>query len=153
MDFNKNISELMEKIGYIYVSTSSLKGLPNMAIKGVAKTDISTKSIYFLDLYNGKTAHNLKDNPKVSISIVDFKGFCGYQLIGTAEMIDSGEEFDSCSMNWELDKYNRYKERISNNLKYFIQEDVSELDLPKPEYLVKVTVDKVLSLSPKNRMC
>lgn len=152
MNFTEEICGIFEAAGYLYVSTCSNDGVPNMAIKGLADIDCENNYIYFLDLYNGITAHNLLGNPNISVSAVDFKNFIAYQIKGTAELIDSGDDFNKSSMNWELDKYSRYKERISHSISSFMKEDVSELNLPSPKYLVRVKVEEVLSMAPRNKV-
>lgn len=148
MDFPKEAVELLERESLAYVATSDENGQPNVSLKGIVKYSIEDGVICFLDLFNKHTKHNLKNNPKIALSVVDYKNFAGYQFKGSAELIEAGEEFEQCKMDWHLVKSNRYRQRVDHNISKILGEKASEYDLPEPKYLIKVHVEEIIDLSP-----
>lgn len=117
----KEVQEfLKEKMAW--VATASLDGVPNTTPKGTVKL-IDDEHLVFADLFSLKTRENLQKNPKVAITVVDEKTHKGYQLKGSAELIDSGSLFDQ------------------------IVEQLKPKQLPRPKYVVKIAVDSVYDQS------
>jgi uncharacterized protein len=113
---------LTGKLGW--VSTASAAGVPNAVPKGSVRVLDSTH-IMFADLFSKKTRANLKENPQVSVTVIDLQTAQGYQLKGTAELQDSGPTFEL--MKEELKKAPR--------------------PLPPPVYVVVITVTDIYDQS------
>lgn len=107
-----------------WVGTASRDGTPNATPKGSVKV-LDDSHLMFADLFSRKTRENLKENPHISITVIDDKTFKGYQLKGLAELIDSGPLFE------------RVKEELSKSPK----------QLPPPIYVVRITVGAVYDQS------
>ncbi len=88
---SKVIKELLELREFISVASCDLEARPNAAPKFLLK--IEGNHIYLIDYIIGKTFHNLKVNPRVSISFFDNDALVGYQLNGKVEIIDHGQEY------------------------------------------------------------
>ncbi len=72
-----------------WVATSSGDGLPNVTPKGTLKL-LDDQHVVFADLFSLKTRKNLEENSRVAVTVVDTGTAKGYQLKGTAEVINSG---------------------------------------------------------------
>ncbi len=48
----------------------------------------------FADLFSRKTRQNLLENKKAAVTVVDVSSGKGYQLKGTAEILDAGPLFE-----------------------------------------------------------
>jgi uncharacterized protein len=107
-----------------WVATASPDGLPNTTPKGSVQL-IDDEHLVFADLFSLKTRENLQRNPKVAVTVVDEKTHKGYQLKGSAELVDSGPLFN----------------RIVDQLKK------APMQLPQPKYVVKIAVDSVYDQS------
>ena len=111
-----------------WVATASPDGVPNTTPKGTVQI-IDDEHIVFADLFSLKTRDNLQKNPKVAVTVVDLEKYKGYQFKGSAELVDSGPVFD----------------RVVEQLKK------APMQLPKPKYVVIITVDSIFdqSVGPK----
>ncbi len=107
-----------------WVSTASRDGTPNATPKGTLQV-LDDQHLMFADLFSRKTRENLKDNPRVSVTVIDLATFKGYQFKGTAEMIDSGPLF----------------EQVTEQLKQ------APRQLPPPVYVVRIAVTAIYDQS------
>src|ERR1039458_4887751 len=76
-----------------WVATASSDGMPNTTPKGSVKI-IDEEHIVFADLFSKKTRENLQTNPKVAVTVADMTTYKGYQIKGSAELLESGPRFD-----------------------------------------------------------
>ncbi len=72
-----------------WVATSTLDGVPNTTPKGSVRI-VGDEHVIFADLYSRKTRANLEVNSQVAITAVDTETVEGYQLKGSAQLLDSG---------------------------------------------------------------
>lgn len=79
-----------------WVATASRDGVPNVTPKGSLKL-LDDQHVVFADLFSLKTRKNLEENKKVAVTVVDPTTLKGYQLKGTAEVLDSGDLFEQTS--------------------------------------------------------
>ncbi len=107
-----------------WVATVSREGVPNVTPKGSLKL-LDEQHVLFADLFSLKTRKNLLENHHVAVTVVDPATAKGYQLKGTAEIVDSGHLFDETSSR--------------------LQE--SSKGLPPLHHVVKITVDSVFDQS------
>ncbi len=119
----KHVQEfLTDKLAW--VATASRDGMPNVTPKGSVKL-LDEHHVLFADLFSLKTRKNLEENKKVAVTVVDTATFKGYQIKGTAEILDSGQIFDETAR----------------------QLKASPMQLPPMHYLVKITVESVFDQS------
>jgi uncharacterized protein len=107
-----------------WVGTASKAGTPNATPKGSVQV-LDDSHLVFADLFSRKTRENLKENPQVSVTVIDMSTFKGYQFKGTAELIDSGPLF----------------EQVKEHLKE------APRPLPPPVYAVRITVHAIYDQS------
>ena len=107
-----------------WVATASSDGVPNVTPKGSLRL-LDGEHLLFADLFSLKTRANLEQNPKVAVTVIEPGSPQGYQIKGTAEMIDSGPLFDQTVQ--------AIKEKMPA--------------LPRPKYVVKITVESVFDQS------
>lgn len=107
-----------------WVATAASDGTPNATPKGSAMV-IDDEHVVFADLFSRKTRKNLEANPKVSITVVDEATSKGYQIKGSAEMLESGPLF----------------EQMAERLKR------APMELPPLQYVVHITVESVYDQS------
>ena len=107
-----------------WVATASADGIPNATPKGSVRV-IDDQHLVFADLFSVKTRANLKENPKVAVTVVDEKSYKGYQLKGSAELLTAGPVFD----------------QVAEELKK------APMKLPPVNYVVKITVDSIYDQS------
>ena len=87
----KELKALLKNREFLSVATATLDGKPNAAPKFVLK--IEGDRLWLVDYTVGTTWRNLKVNSMVSLSFIDYKTLKGYQLNGTATIIDKGASY------------------------------------------------------------
>jgi len=80
-----------QRLGYI--ASVCPDGTPNLSPKATMKV-WNDDHLVFADLASPVTIANLKQNPAIEINIVDPFLRKGYRFKGTAEVIESGPDFD-----------------------------------------------------------
>jgi len=107
-----------------WVATVSRDGMPNVTPKGSLKL-LDEQHVMFADLFSLKTRRNLLENSHVAVTVVDPATAKGYQLKGTAEVVDSGPLFSETGK----------------------QIEALQKGLPPVHHVVKITVEAVFDQS------
>jgi len=74
----------------IFVGTCNKDGIPNISAKGTFISILDDETIAYADVYSLKTLENARQNPHVTIAVINAKTYKGYQFKGLAEVIESG---------------------------------------------------------------
>jgi predicted pyridoxine 5'-phosphate oxidase superfamily flavin-nucleotide-binding protein len=149
MRISRHTREMLLSEKVVLVGTANKRGVPNVSPKGVVSVDCAEGTIYFVDLYGGRTYRNLKENPQVSIAVVNYHEFCGYQFKGHTSLVSSGPLFENFKQAWERRSTGLLIERIIQNVRQGHSHGRSELHLPEPKHLVRVKVEKIIDLAPR----
>ncbi len=107
-----------------WVGTASADGMPNATPKGSVQV-LDGCHLMYADLFSRKTRENLKENSQVSVTVIDMAAYKGYQLKGTAQVIDSGPLF----------------EQVAEHLQQMRQE------LPRPTAVVCIAAEAIYDQS------
>lgn len=86
--------ELIKKVEFVVLATADAAGKPNSAPKFLLKADGLT--VYLIDYSIGRTAENIKANPRVSLSFIEMDSLMGYRLNGEARIVRDGGAYDDC---------------------------------------------------------
>jgi predicted pyridoxine 5'-phosphate oxidase superfamily flavin-nucleotide-binding protein len=78
------------------VATASREGMPNVSAKGSFRV-LDDDHVGFADVASPRTIANLRENPEVSILVVDPKAMKGCRIWGRGEILESGELFEQFS--------------------------------------------------------
>ncbi|MCX5656848.1 MAG: pyridoxamine 5'-phosphate oxidase family protein [Candidatus Omnitrophica bacterium] len=84
----KKLAELLEEREFVYIASCDFENRPNAVPKFFLK--IEGNFIYLIDYVLGRTFNNLKNNPRVSLAIMDNNALKGYQVNGTAKIVGKG---------------------------------------------------------------
>ncbi|MDP2943597.1 MAG: hypothetical protein Q8O36_08860, partial [Candidatus Omnitrophota bacterium] len=102
-----------------------------------------------LDLYMGQTYENLTINPSINLTAVDEHKFKGYCLKGTAGIVSSDKWKPDVLKAWEQRMTSRITHRILRNIRGERGHPKHpEAQLPRPKYLIAITVKEVIDLTP-----
>jgi len=145
---NDEIISFFKSQSFVIVTTIDKSGMPHSSCKGIVDID-PDGIVYLLDTYLKSTNDNLKDNPKMNITAVDEHVFQGYCLKGHGKILGKKDITAKLISAWE----ERISSRITRRLVKNIQENKGhpmhpESLLPKPEYLIAVTITQIVDLSP-----
>jgi predicted pyridoxine 5'-phosphate oxidase superfamily flavin-nucleotide-binding protein len=92
----QKIKETIAEIRPGIIATASKDGKPNVSAKGSFRV-LDDDHVVFADIGSPRTVANLRENPQVSILVVDPKSMRGCRIWGKGEILDSGELFDQMS--------------------------------------------------------
>lgn len=74
----------------VFVGTCNKDGIPNISAKGTFISILDDETIAYADVYSLKTLENARQNPHVTVAVINAKTYKGYQFKGLAEVIESG---------------------------------------------------------------
>jgi len=78
------------------VATASKEGKPSVSVKGSFRV-LDDEHVIFADIASPGTVANLRENPQLSAIVFDRSTRRGCRIWGKAEILDSGDLFDSIS--------------------------------------------------------
>lgn len=104
-----------------YVATVDARGRPHVVPKGeLAVLDDGT--IVFVDLYSHQTKKNLSENRHIAITVVNPAGYSGYQVKGTAAIVERGPAYDR------------------------LRSQAAQLNHPQAKYAVRVRPNRIIDI-------
>jgi len=129
---------------FVNVATCSDERMPNVAPKLIAKTEKNI--IYLIDYVIGKTYSNLKENPRVSLSFINDRTLTGYQMNGSVDILEFGEEFEKFIEEFHKIKTDFTVERILLNVRTGEKAIPLDLSLPDQFAILKVKVIEIVEI-------
>jgi len=105
------------------VATASNDGTPNVGPKGSVYV-VDDETLAYSEGTGEKTLKNLQVNPRVAVMVLDREKADGYQVKGTAELLNSGDLFEHAARRQE------------------------ERKRPRPKYVVKIRIEEIYSVKP-----
>lgn len=87
----ERVKEMFQKQRDVVLATASKEGIPNVVVVG-AKKIIDDETILISDQYFDKTLANIKENPRVAVTV--WEKAEGYQIKGTVTIERSGPRFE-----------------------------------------------------------
>ncbi|MFA5115048.1 MAG: pyridoxamine 5'-phosphate oxidase family protein [Candidatus Omnitrophota bacterium] len=150
MKVPREVVHFFEEQGCVIVTSIDEKGRPHSACKGIVKIDPEGR-FYLLDLYRAATYSNIRRNPRVSITAFNEHTFRGYCLKGKAKALARDNIEGSILKDWE----DRIASRITQRVIRDIREEKTqsrhpEAFLPKPTYMIAITVEQIIDLTPRH---
>ncbi len=130
---------------FVNVGTCSLERMPNVAPKLIAK--VHQNVLYLVDYVLGRTFSNLSENPRVSVSFIDDRTLTGYQLNGTVDILQKGDEFEKLAEEFQDIKTRFTVERILFNLRSREKASPLEFALPEKFAILKIKVIEIVEIS------
>ncbi len=140
----------LSKGKFVNVATCSNERMPNVAPKLIAKTEKNI--IYIIDYVIGKTYSNLKENPRVSLSFINERTLTGYQMNGSVDVIESGEEFNVFIEEFQKIKTDFTVERILLNVRTGEKATPLDLSMPDKFAILKVKVIEIVEIGSSGNL-
>lgn len=145
---NSTITQFFRNQSFVITSTVDKSNTPHSSCKGIVQIK-EQGLVYLLDLYQGATFENLKNNPSMNITAVDEHKFEGYCLKGRAQILPSQALSEDIIKSWEHKVTARITQRVIKNLTGVKgQAYQPEALLPGPKYLITMEVDEIVDLTP-----
>jgi general stress protein 26 len=138
------LKEILENREFISVATISPAGRPNAAPKFFLK--IESKHIYLIDYTMGRTWENLKTNHHISLSVMDTGALVGYQINGTAVIIESGHEYEQIFKEVTLKEIDLSAKRIIEGVVKGQKHKNFELGIRDKFAILKVSIHEIIAI-------
>jgi len=144
----EKVIELVKQQGFVLVSTIDAQGHIHCSAKSIASIT-ADGTLCLVDLYNGHTVANLKENPTISVTAIDEHAFIGYSLRGRARLVECGSIKPNILKQWQ----GRIVSRISQRVIRDIQKEHSSIThpesrFPQPKCLIEIEVQDIIDLAP-----
>ena len=85
---------IIAKVMPAFVATASKDGRPNVSPKGSFRV-LDDEHVAFAEMASPHTIANLRDNPQVEAMVFDPETWGGCRIRGKAEILESGDLFES----------------------------------------------------------
>ena len=146
----EGIINFLHAQNFVIVSSIDKNGFPHSSCKGIVRID-PQGVIYLVDVYRGVTCENIKNNPAVSLSVVDEHKFMGYCFKGKAKILPNNHMSQEIIERWESNITARLTQRLLKNLgQDKTQKQHPEAALPHPEHLIALEVEQIVDLAIHN---
>jgi predicted pyridoxine 5'-phosphate oxidase superfamily flavin-nucleotide-binding protein len=144
------VADILENKEFISIATCDSTGRPNVAPKFLLKTVRNT--IYLADYVIGRTYRNLKDNPRASLSTMDFNTLNGYQLNASVTLIDKGPLYRSLLKDFERGKIAFSAKRLIEGVQREKKYKGFELEFPEKIVIYKINVKEIVRIGIKGTL-
>ncbi|MFC2002581.1 pyridoxamine 5'-phosphate oxidase family protein [Chloroflexota bacterium] len=91
--------KIIGEFGPALIATASQEGKPNVSPKGSFRV-LDDEHVLFANIASPRTIANLKENPQLTAIIFDRSTRKGCRIWGEAELLDSGDLFDTLSAEY-----------------------------------------------------
>ena len=150
MNIPEDLRHFLMKQHFVIVSTIDSDGNIHSSCKGIVDVELDGK-IFLLDLYKARTLKNLKNDSRITLTVVDEHHFKGYAIVGKAEIVDKEKLTADMLHAWNKKVLKRISHRIVKHVTSDTQRKdnpLPETKFPEPEYLIEVDVSKIINLAP-----
>ena len=93
---SEEAKKIIGEFGPALIATASKEGKPNVSPKGSFRV-LDDEHVVFANIASPRTMANLKENPQLTAIMLDRSSRKGCRVWGRAEVLDSGDLFDSIS--------------------------------------------------------
>ncbi|MFC1871500.1 pyridoxamine 5'-phosphate oxidase family protein [Chloroflexota bacterium] len=93
--------KIIAEFGPALIATASKSGKPNVSPKGSFRI-LDDEHVIFANVASQRTIANLKENPQLTAIILDRSTRKGCRIWGKAEILASGDLFDSISAEYAV---------------------------------------------------
>ena len=97
---NDEAKKIIGEFGPALIATASKEGKPNVSPKGSFRV-LDDENVVFANIASPRTMANIKENPQLTAIIFDRSTRKGCRIWGKAEVVDSGEIFNTLSAEFE----------------------------------------------------
>lgn len=147
---NKRIVEVLKSREFVSVATSDIDAAPYAAPKFVLK--VENNFIYLVDYIVGRMYHNLRVNPRISISMMDNHCLIGYQLNGSVTILESGPEYELLVRDLTQKEMGLSVQRVIEGVTKGRAHEDFEVALPEKFVIFKVKVEEVVEIGSRGSL-
>jgi len=131
---SSDIKNMIEEQGFIVLGTVDKYGISNVSPRSTFH--VTSKAVYWFELFKHKSFSNFQDEPWVSVSVFDKTNLTGYQLKGPVNIVIDKEEYFFAD------------QRISNRLEKQKKKKIIQKTKQQNYKIIKFTPKVIYSLNP-----
>jgi len=146
----KKVIQILRDREFLNVATCDRGERPNAAPKFFLK--IEGNHIYLIDYTWGRTWENLKINPRVSLSFVDTDSLRGYQMNGSVQIVDKGDEYSLAAQELVQREIDLSTKRIIEGVTKGKRHGNFEVALPDKFILFKVKIEEIVEIGSSGEL-
>ncbi len=147
---NEQVRKLLEDNLFINIATSDSDRRPNVAPKFLLKIDKC--HIFLADYVISRTWRNLKENPQVSMSIVDHESLVGFQLNGKAQIVKDKKLYSELMQDLQKRQISQSSKRVVEGLHRGKKHINFEVVFSEKTAFFKIEVNEVVEISPTGEL-
>ena len=136
--------EILKRREFVSIGTADKKGSPNAAPKFLLK--IEKDFVYLIDYTIARTAANLEQNPKASLSFMDIDNLMGYRLDGPVTIIKEGKEFNKIVEELKVKLIRLSADRVIKASRTGKRSKHYELEIPDKFLTIKIHVQDAVKI-------
>ena len=144
---NEKLAELLQKREFVSIATVGKDGQPNSVPKFLFRG--KGNYLYLVDYVFGKTVTNIRENPKVSVSFMDFDNLEAYRFNGNARLIESGRAFDAIFKLWDAKVLSLSTDRVIEAVRTGKKRHHYEVEMTERFVILKIHVENVIKIGRK----
>lgn len=96
MDMPQEVMDLIQEEHLVFAGTSGLDGVSNVSPKG-SITVLEKNKLVFAEIASPHTVKNLKENPNISLYVLNKDRNKGFQIKGKATLMNFGPIYENVS--------------------------------------------------------
>lgn len=136
--------DVLRKKEFVSIGTADKKGCPNAAPKLLLK--IEKDYVYLIDYTMARTAENLKENPRASLSFMDIDNLVGYRVDGHVHLVSKGDEYDEILKELEKKLIKLSASRVIEASRTGKKNEHYELEIPDKFLVLKIEIKQVVKI-------
>lgn len=141
---------LMNTKEFIYLATCNLDNEPHASSKFFIKTEGAF--VYLADFALSRIYENLRQNPRVSLAVMDHDTLHGYRLNGKAFVMDINQEYEQVAKELQKRKINYTTDRIIRAVQTGVTHQDFELSFPDHFLIFKIEIETVVEINPQGKI-
>lgn len=141
-----NVREIINLQNFMTIATCARDMKPSAAYKFLL--ECKGDCLYFIDFARARTWNNLKINNNASVAVLDSNSLTDYQLNGTVELLDSGDEYRGLLNNLSDKRIDFTVCRIIEGVREGKQHSALDISTTKKIIILKFTVEECVTLGP-----
>lgn len=150
ISIRQKLDALLKEKEFVYVATTDANRFPNAIPIFLLKME--GNFLYLIDFIFGKTYENLKQDPKVSVAVMDEYTLHGYKISGSVEMIEEGRIFDQLIEELREREMRFTVDRIVSAVQTGKTHQNFELQFPAHAVILKIKLDSVVEVNLQGKL-
>ncbi len=140
----EKITKLLKDRHFLSLATASKNAEPHAAPKILFK--IEGEYFCLADHAIARTIENLRVNPRACLSFMDLENLEGYRMSGSAQLIESGPDFEKLLKELEKKLIQISADRVIEGMRTGKRHEHFELEMSKKMIFIKIKIEEIVRI-------